>query len=198
MSKKKSFLKTSIKGILKIFKWFVILLFAAVLLLFFRLSIEPIHIQKIIPFIVNMAKDSDSKLEVSVSDAYIELALSQGRLLDICLKDVTAKDDKDLFLTAQDAHVSFNPFALLIGRVIVTDIVLNKPFVQVNLPSDKQVKDEKSNVSLERRINRIRRYFERLDLLSLQDGEINLIFDEDKKIIMPKVSVDLTKENNIT
>lgn len=196
--KRKSFIKAMIKGFLKALKWLFVFLLVIILLLFFRLSIEPIHIQKLIPSIVNMAKDSDSKLEVSVSDAYLELAFSQGRLLDICLKDVTAKDDKDFSLTAQDAHVSFNPFALLVGRVIVTDIILNKPFVQVNLSSFKQVKEEKATISLERKINRLRRYFERLDFVSLEDGEINLILDENKKVIMPKVSVDLKKEDDIS
>lgn len=193
---KKSFIKRFLKGIFRTIKWFLFFLLAMILLLMFRLSIEPIHIQKFIPTIVNMVKESNSQIDVSVSDAYLEMAFFEGRFVDICLKDVIISDKDKLLVSTQEAHVSFNPFALLIGRVVVTDVTLIKPFVQVNLSSVNQGKEEKSKVSLERKINRARRYFERLNFLSLTEGEINLFIDNEEKIIIPELSVKLKKQDN--
>ena len=181
-----------VKFVLKLFKYVFLLFFTAVLLLVVRLSIEPIHIQNFIPKIVNTLKSQDSELDVSVKDAYIELAISKGRFIDIVLKETIVSDKKEFVLNADEARVSFNPFALLIGRVVVSDVVLNKFFVQADLTSSDK-KTEKKSVSLERKINRARRYFERLDSLVLSDGELTLLM-EDKNLLIPKLSADIQKQ----
>ena len=189
MAKKKLF-KVICRTIEFILGFFIVM----VLLLFFRLSIEPIHIQNLMPSLISMIKDSDSQTDVSMKDAYIELAFSKGRLMDVCLEDVLVSDKKDFILNVDKAHVSFNPFALLIGRIVVTDVAIDKAFVQVNVATIDSKKEEKS-VSVERKINRIRRIFERLDSLSLTKMELNLLLGKDKKIIAPELTASLTRDN---
>ena len=94
MTKKKFF-----KGICKTFGFIFGFFVVVVLLLFFRLSIEPIHITNWVPSIVNMA--ADSQMDVSVKDAYIQLAFSKGRLMDVCFEELLISDKKEFVLKAK-------------------------------------------------------------------------------------------------
>ena len=82
-------------------------------------------------------------VQVNIKDAYIELALSRGRLMDIRLDELEVSDADGFVLTVQKANVSFNPFWLLLGRLSLRDVELEKPYIQINLNTQQQKDDNK-------------------------------------------------------
>lgn len=188
-------LKRWLKPVYKILEFLLAVFVIVILLIILRLSIGPVHIQDWIPSMVNVLKSEDSQLQVSVKDAYIALAFSKGRLMDVSLEEVVASSGHDFVFEGKKVNVSLNPFALLIGRVVISDVNLEKAFLQVDLSKQTQTKPsaQGQTISIERKINRYRRLFERLDTLSLIDSEVTVLLPDERKIVMPKIAVDLKR-----
>ncbi len=190
----------------RLFKWFYKtiefltgFLIILLLMLLLRLWVEPLQIKNLTPLIVQAMVPADSDMEVKIDNAYVELALSRGRLLDVHLQQLTISSGDTFILNVENANVSFNPLSLLIGKVVVRDIFLQKPYVQLDLApkeSDALVADKKRPI--ERKLNRLRRHFENLDLLHIQDGELVLKFDADKDLIMPDMDILFERQDDET
>ena len=168
---------------------FVIIL---LLLLFIRLYQGPIEIKNLTPMIVDNFTSEEQDVQVSIKDAYIELALSRGRLMDIRLHELEISDTDGFILTVQDANVSFNPFWLLLGKLALRDINLERPYIQMNLASKTAEKQEKTK-PLGKQLNRVRRYAERLDALKISDAQLVLTIDENASISFPNLNVQMDK-----
>ncbi|MBE6449745.1 MAG: DUF3971 domain-containing protein [Alphaproteobacteria bacterium] len=187
-------MKKTFKTFFRIFEFIIAFLIILLLLLFIRLSQGPIQIKNLTPQIIEALTDADKDVQVDMKNAYIELALSRGRLMDIQIQDLMISDNNGFLLNVEKANVSFNPFWLLIGRLSLRDIDLEKPYIQINLDTDVKQQDIKKDKHVGRVLNRVRRYMEKLDTLSVKDGQISLNDADKSVILMPNVFANISKQ----
>ena len=187
-----------IKGIYRVIEFILGFVIILTLLLVIRLSRGPIEIKNLTPVIVDALVSNEKGVEVNMENAFIELAFSRGRLMDIRLNELNVIDNEGFVLSVEKANISFNPFWLLLGRVVVRDIDLYKPYIQMDFTdtSDKAaVKDVPPARPIGRKLNRARRYAERLDSVKITDAEVVLKIRPDASVLLPDLDILILRED---
>ncbi len=182
--------KAVFKFFYKLVEFILAFIIVLVLLLTVRLSQGPIRIDNLTQMIIGYLKPSG--LQVNLKDAYLELAFARGRLCDIRLTELSAMDDQ-FVLSVEQANITVNPVALLMGRFVVRDVYLNKPFVQLNLEQKEETIPEQATRTVEQKIAKARDYFENLSALQVDNGEVTLVLGEGKQVVFPQIDITVNK-----
>ncbi len=184
--------KKLFKGIYRTIEFILGFLIILILLLLIRLWSGPIEIKNLSPIIVGALANNEKDVQVDMQNAYMELALSRGRLIDIRLTELSVSDNDGFVLSVEQANIAFNPLWLLVGRVVVRDVDLYKPYIQMDLTASGKA-NEKPTRPLGRQLNRVRRYMERLDELKIKQAEMALKIKPDASILLPDLNVQLER-----
>ena len=87
--------KKILKRFFRIFEFILAFIIILSLLLFIRLKQGPIQIKNLTPIIIETFTSEEKDTQVQIQNAYLELALSRGRLMDVRLEDLNLSDKEN-------------------------------------------------------------------------------------------------------
>ncbi|MBR1945652.1 MAG: AsmA-like C-terminal domain-containing protein [Alphaproteobacteria bacterium] len=126
-----------------------------------RLHHGPININKLTPYLVQIAATSDTPMDISIKTAELQWG-GLKHLIDFSVRDFKAFDnEKKLIASIPQLSFSFSLAALLRGTIAPKTLVIYRPYLHLTLDKQGEIKQEvdenKSSIALETLLKTLKR-----------------------------------------